>query len=97
MCATPGNVKSQVNFELWGKRRAKVWKCWNENKNKNLNMCVVGRFILDIAILAKTLVALLTLKWWLLLVWPRLTHTHSNQRALLAKAGSAWNIAAART
>ena len=55
-------------------------------------MCVVGRFILHIAILAKTLVALFTLKWGLLLVWPRLTHSHQAQ---LAKAGGAWNVAAA--
>ena len=81
-----------------GQEKAKAWRIsgpvlkLSKYKNNYLNMCVVGRFILHIAILAKTLVALFTLKWGLLLVWPRLTHSH---QALLAKAGGAWNVAAA--
>ena len=58
----------------------------------HLNMSPVGRLILHISILAKVLVALLALQWWLFLVRPGLAHA---RQVLLAKAGGAW-VAAAR-
>ena len=57
----------------------------------HLDMRVVGRLILHVAILSKALVALFTLQGGLLLVRPGLTHWH---QAWLAKARGAWAAAA---